>query len=819
MQTFGREHMINQPNHTDQTNSQIDKATKIIPPLIIANIVVLVFFIFLAVDTPVWQFFASIIAAVFLLITMVFGYSLIRRERATLGIQIVLYALVFVVFLNGIWLEGLGLVFAVGLGIVVFQMTSLVLPTREMLWAMAIAVAAGIILISIDVFDFSFRLFYPQLQSVIPIITILLGLVFALLIYRSFDQYGMRGKLIITFIGVTGLATIILSVSNFLGLRNALIDSENQTLLSAASQTAVTIDDFFNNGLDTIRGEATIIGAAFDWAYYSGLTEEERVGPQGVLAEEKALNLLIAFRNRDIENINSYALLDIEGNVLFEYPRTDEKADESGRSYFRQALETGTVSASPVEFSPENGQPYFFFSAIVVDSLGRQVGVLRARYDANYLQQLISRSTGLVSGESYAVLFDENYLHLAHGSAPEAIYKLVDLPATEELAALQAANRLPNLPPEQLSTNLPELQQSLNDAETTPVFEAFDVATGNRINQAAISSLVEQPWIVAFFQPQEAFLAPVDTMIRRTVFLTLVTIFAVVGVAIALANIIARPILELEKVANQVAEGDLTVQAPVTLDNEVGALARTFNLMTAQIHDSVANLERRVAERTRVIEISAQVSRNLTTILDSEHLVQEVVTQVRSAFDYYYAQIYLWDEFQTQLVMAGGTGEAGEKMLARGHALAPGKGLVGRAAEMKLPVLIPDVAQEAGWLPNELLPLTKAETAVPILIGNNVIGVLDVQHSVVNGLAQQDVELIQAVANQFAIAYQNARNYEQQQKQAKYEAQINEIRNRIQETRNVDDALKVTIRELAQVLGASKTTVKMNIKQPENGHD
>ncbi|KAA3656627.1 MAG: HAMP domain-containing protein, partial [Chloroflexi bacterium] len=548
------------------------------------------------------------------------------------------------------------------------------------------------------------------------------------------------------------------------------------------------------------------------------LTEEERVGPQGARAEERALNLLIAFRNRDIENINSYALLDINGNILFEYPRTENKGNESNRIYFTNVVETGTVYVSPVEFSPETGEPFFYFSALTVDSLGRQVGVLRARYDARVLQQLINRSSGLVGGESYAVLFDENYLHLAHGAAPETIFKLVDMPSSTEVTALQNTYRLPNLPLEQLSTDLPELQQSLIDTDTTPIFEATDVATGARINQAAAVLMEEQPWTVAFFQPQDVFLEPVDTLIRRTVFLTLITIFVVVGVAIALANIIARPILQLEKVANQVAEGDLTIQAPESFDSEVGALARAFNMMTAQIRDSVSNLERRVAERTRVIEISAQVSRNLTTILDPEQLVQEVVTQVRSAFDYYYAQIYLWDESQTQLVMAGGTGDAGAKMLARGHALAPGKGLVGRAAEMKLPVLIPDVEQEKGWLPNELLPFTKAETAVPILIGNEVIGVLDVQHSVENGLGQQDVELIQSVANQFAIAYQNAKNYVEQQKQAEYEALVNEIRQKIQSTTEVDSALKIAVRELGNALGAKRTTVKFNIQSEENGN-
>lgn len=99
-----------------------------------------------------------------------------------------------------------------------------------------------------------------------------------------------------------------------------------------------------------------------------------------------------------------------------------------------------------------------------------------------------------------------------------------------------------------------------------------------------------------------------------------------------------------------------------------------------------------------------------------------------------------------------------------------------------------------------------------------MIGVLDVQHTQAEGLGEQDVELIQSVANQFAIAYQNARNYENQQKQAHYEGRINEIRSRIQQTRDVDSALKVAVRELADALGASRAKVQLYHNEG-NGRD
>lgn len=114
--------------------------------------------------------------------------------------------------------------------------------------------------------------------------------------------------------------------------------------------------------------------------------------------------------------------------------------------------------------------------------------------------------------------------------------------------------------------------------------------------------------------------------------------------------------------------------------------------------------------------------------------------------------------------MAGGTGDAGRKMLERGHKLAPGQGLVGRAATTREPILVSDTSHSADWLPNPLLPETRSEVAIPITIGNQVLGVLDVQHNIVDGLKREDLEALQSIANQVAIAIQNARSYSELQK-------------------------------------------------------
>jgi PAS domain S-box-containing protein len=182
-----------------------------------------------------------------------------------------------------------------------------------------------------------------------------------------------------------------------------------------------------------------------------------------------------------------------------------------------------------------------------------------------------------------------------------------------------------------------------------------------------------------------------------------------------------------------------------------------------ELEELSTSLEQRVEERTKALSTVAEVGARASTILETDKLLQSIVDLSKERFGFYHAHIYLLNEAGNLLILASGAGEVGRQMVAEGRTIPLDReqSLVARAARQKKGVTVNDVTAAPDFLPNPLLPSTRSELAVPMIVGEQVIGVFDVQSEVVGRFTDADISIQTTLASQIASAMQNARLYTQ----------------------------------------------------------
>ena len=533
----------------------------------------------------------------------------------------------------------------------------------------------------------------------------------------------IRTRLAITFVAL--VASLLFVVGAVLAWQNFISDQQRAIALQGelALRISTQIASYMQLQESTLK----------ELIQVRGLSELDRVQQTNLLSE--LLSFTDAFDTLTLLSRNG-----IEEIVVSRTNVVEQLSDRSTAVEFTVPKAHGQIYYSPVQFAENTGEPFLLISVPIIDiRTGAVTNVLVANVRFKPIWNLLANMS--LGEGSNAYIVDTGNRVIAHNN-PSVVLR--------------------------------------NTLFTVPNQDGTHIGAGGNNVVLATKQIVlgdQKLTVVAETSTSKAFAGTIRTELTIAL-LFIVSVILASGLGWLAARQIVEPIEELAATAELVTTGDLSQKAKIKSLDEIGALGNAFNTMTSQLQELIGSLEERVAERTAELEESsaqiqkraaqleaiADVASSVAYLQDVNELLPLITKTISGRFGFYHAGIFLLSEDKEYAVLRAANSEGGQKMLARKHKLRVGQeGIVGYSVEQKRAHIALDVGEDAVFFNNPDLPATRSEMALPLMIGGDVIGVLDVQSEQQNAFSNEDIEVLNTLANQVAVAIENARLFQQAQ--------------------------------------------------------
>lgn len=209
-----------------------------------------------------------------------------------------------------------------------------------------------------------------------------------------------------------------------------------------------------------------------------------------------------------------------------------------------------------------------------------------------------------------------------------------------------------------------------------------------------------------------------------------------------------------------------------------------------------------IERHATLLKAAARAAKNITTILDPLVLFERTVDIICDEFGFYYAGIFLVDEANQYAVLKAGRGEPGRAMLKGEHKLAiGGNSMIGACIANKQGRIALDVGEEAVFFENPHLPKTRSEMALPLIVGEEVVGALTVQSTEEAAFHDEDIAALQTMADQLAIAYQNSKLHKQAERRSRLLKAANRVGKEVTSILDIEKLLPQTVNIICEAYG------------------
>ncbi len=458
--------------------------------------------------------------------------------------------------------------------------------------------------------------------------------------------------------------------------------------------------------------------------------------------------------------------VDSDGTQSFVVPQA-QLQDKSGRYYFDDAivLSEGEVLVSPLDLNIERGEIERPFKPVIryatpVWAEGRAVGIVIVNVFAERILDFLGEQAesneliALVDQQGYYLYHSEDETKRWGRDLQTDITLEMDYPAV--MAHLWT---------------LDDQDPVLGSFQSGDEFVFYE-----RLSPPGTTDL---RWALLSVRSRRGVIAPLLRFEWTMLWGLLVFVAAVVALGYWSSAGMVRPVRQLEVQALRMGEGDLETPIAVAQSSdsnavvdEIGRLARALDqarLALLQAYEDLESQVHRAEARAVQLQTAAEVARSSVAIREPQELLSDVVNLISARFGFYHTGIFLLDDTHMWAELQFASSEGGQRMLAHGHRLRVGQqGIVGYVAATGTPRIALDVGEDATHFVNPDLPDTRSEMALPLKVQDQVIGVLDVQSREASAFTDEDIVVLQTLADQIAMALQNARLFEESE--ARYEA-------------------------------------------------
>jgi GAF domain-containing protein/HAMP domain-containing protein len=538
----------------------------------------------------------------------------------------------------------------------------------------------------------------------------------------------IQGLLLTSFIIIVTIPILMTAVLSAIG---AYTNSQSQTF-NTLQAIAILKQNQIENLLVDFQNDVERLLA--DTRFISNIREASTATGAGSPRSQESFRRLARLRMVDVlgaeeEAYNEILVLDTKGRVFVSTIPEREESSFEEQTFFRQGM-LGLYTGFADE--PSFGTDNMIVAAPILGEDGQTtIGVLVLRSNAAAIKRIMENTPGFFEAETYLV--DQSFRPVTKTRT-----------ATPSITSQAASDAILN-----------------HTAEGKAIYS----------NYAWHQVLGYYEW----FQPMQlAIIAEVplsfvvSNSVRALAGSSLLALFvvaiAVAAVAVS-ARTIADPIKTLAQTTESIAAGKLSARAMVDREDEIGALAKAYNQMASQLQEIIGKLEQRVADRTKDLEsqtlrlrVAAEIARDAAAARDLDELLTRAADLIISRFNFYHIGIFLLDNNKEYAVLVASPTEAGKQMIELKHKLRVGEiGIVGRVSATGEPRIALNTGADITFFNNPYLPNTHSEMALPLKVENNVIGVLDVQSDQPQAFNEEDVAIMQVMADQLATAIERTR--------------------------------------------------------------